>query len=164
MPVHVTNWEEADIGTAVAAANMDQGSVCVVDGSGLNRRLTVLGNSDDSLVVSGNVAVAQKVSADPYEVDSSTALARLGSRISTILKDDLIMEIRKGAKIRYTVDLLDASLDPDNGGATPAIGADLGIHDGKFSTVSAAGTGITSPVVGRVHKVFGTDVVIELVY
>lgn len=165
MPVHIANWKYADIGTAVAGADMAQGQVCKVGASGVNRTLTPLGDADDALVLSGNYAVAVQVSIDPNEVDSSTAPARLGTRIEEIKSGELVMECRKGTILRYTADLLDDSLDAGRGGATPAIGDALGIQGGKWATIAAAtSSGIATPVVGRVHKVFGTDVLVELVY
>lgn len=164
MPLHIANWKYADIGTAVAAEAMDQGSVCYVDANGVNRQLNLLGDSDDAQAVNGKLAVAMKVSSDPNEVDSSTAPARLGSRVPTIAAGDLVMEVRPGALIRYTADLLDDGLDPSTtAGTTPAIGDALGIKGSKWCAWADNAIGGTAAVAfARVHKVYGTDVVVEL--
>lgn len=164
MPVHVVNWTDAEIGSAVAGANMDQGVVCLVTASGTNRELNVVLDTEDADVLPGNYAVAMKMSSDPDFVDSSSAAAATGDRTDPILAGDVIMEVQRGAILEYTADLLDDSLDPGRGGATPAIGDDLGIQGGKWATITAAtSSGIASPVVARVHKVFGTRVQIRLV-
>lgn len=164
MPLHVVNWKYAQVLTAVAAADMDQGQVCAVGGTGANRELTPLADTDDALVLAGNYAIAMKVSTDPAAVDESDAPARLGSRLNDeISTGDLIMECRRGSLVRYTADLLDDSLNPAALGTTPAIGDDLGIAGGKPATIAAAtSSGIATPVVMRVHNVVGTDVIIEL--
>jgi hypothetical protein len=169
--IHVTNWKYADIGTAIAAADMaQQGLVCKVTDNGDGRRLmTVLLDTDDALVLEGNYAIAMKVGTDAEEVDgvhpdvangvtALTVPAPTRDREVTILAGDLIMEVRRGAKVEYSSDLLDAQLVA----APPTVGLALGIQAGKWTTVADAATGIASPVIGRVHKVFGTNVVIEL--
>lgn len=169
--LQVTNWKYADIGTGVAAAAIAQGAICKVTDSSGKRLLTQLLDTDDALVgvagisLTGNFAVAMKISTDANEVTSSTVPARLGTRIPAIATGDVIMEIRRGAKLEYSADLVDASLDPARAGATPAVGDSLGIKGGLWSTFAAATpTGIQpSPAVARVHKVFGTNFVVELV-
>lgn len=161
MSLHIVNWKYADVGTAVAAETMAQGQVCYVDASGVNRQLNLLGDTDDSLALPGNLAVVMKVSSDPNEVDSSTVDARLGSRVVTISTGDLVMEVRSGAKIRYTADLLHSGIDGrTTAGTTPAIGDALGINGSKWC--AWGDNKIGSTVFARVHKVFGTDVVVEL--
>jgi hypothetical protein len=163
--IQVTNWKYADIGTVVAATDMGQGQMCLIDGTGLNRRATIITDTDDAAVLAGNYCLIMKIGTSNEEVDSSTAPARFGDRKVAILAGDLCMEVRQGAKVRLSADLLGASLDPARSGATPAIGQALGIAGGRLATIAAAtSAGIASPVVARVNKVFGTDVVIELVY
>ena len=166
--LHVTNWTVADIGTGVAAADMaQQGLVCKVTDDGSGRRLmTVLADTDDALVLAGNYAIAMKVDTDANqvdEVDANVDTDVTGDRRVMIKEDDLIMEVRRGAKVEYSADLLHDSLNPAAAGTTPSVGDALGISGGKFATIAAAtSAGIASPVVARVHKVFGTNVVIEL--
>lgn len=165
MGIQITNWKYADVGTVVAATDMGQGQLCKIDGLGLNRRATILTDTDDALVLSGNYCMVLKVGTSDEEADVSTVPARFGTRLVGIFAGDLVAEVRKGAKVRLTADLLDASLDPARSGTTPAVGAALGISGGRLSTIAAATTsGIATPVVARVHKVFGTDVIVELVY
>jgi len=177
--IHVVNWKYADIGTAVAGANMaQQGMVCKVTASGANRVLTPISDTEDALINTasgaqawGNYAVAMKVDTDAFEVDGDNADGLTIDRVLTgdrrvkISNNDLIMEVRRGAKIEYSADLLDASLDPARSGATPAVGDQLGIKGSLWSTFAAATpTGIQpAPAIARVHKVHGTNVVIELV-
>lgn len=175
--IQVTNWKYADIGTGVAAANQAvQGMVCKVTDSSGKRLLTVLTDTDDALVFSatyvnsGNYAVAMKVDTDANEVDFANpdglaASVGTANRFVTIRAADLIMEVRRGSKIEYSADLVDASLDPARSGATPAVGDSLGVKGGKWATVAAAtATGIMPvPAIARVHKVFGTNFVVELV-
>lgn len=170
--IHVTNWKYADIGTGVAAAAMSQqGLVCKVTDDGAGRRLlTPILDTEDALVLAGNYAVALKVDTDPNEIDFAnpdglTVPGATRDRSVTIAADDLVMECRAGTKLEYSADLLDNSLNPAQGGTTPTVGQDLGISGSKWATIAAAtSAGIATPVVGRVHKVFGTSVVVELVY
>ncbi len=169
--IHVTNWKYADIGTGVAAAAMSQqGLVCKVTDDGDGRRLlTVIGNAEDALAVPGNYAVALKVDTDANEIDFDNPDGLLvpdptRDRSVAIREGDLVMECRAGTKLEYSADLLDAALDPGRGGTTPTVGQDLGVQAGFWTTIADAATGIASPVIGRVHKVFGTSVVVELVY
>lgn len=161
---HITNMKYADLGTGVAAATIVQGQICIVTDNGAGKRLlTVAADTDDALVLAGNYAVAMKFTTDAAEVQSSTASAATGSRLATIAADDLVLEVRRGAKIEYTAAELGASLDAARGGATPTVGQALGVSGGYWATAAAAtSAGIATPVIGRVNAVFGTTVRIEL--
>ena len=161
---HITNMKYADLGTAVAAGTIVQGQICIVTDTTTGRRkMTVAADTDDALVLAGNYAVAMKFTTDAAEVNSSTASASTGSRLPTIATDDVILEVRRGAKIEYAAAELGASLDPGRAGATPVVGQALGVSGGYWATIAAAtSAGIATPVIGRVNEVFGTTVRIEL--
>lgn len=162
MAFNIANFFEADRRSARAGETMSQGMIVKVSnfGSG-ERKLMKVGNSDSALLVSGNYAVVCKFSTDPGQVNTSTAPSRLGSRITTISSGDHVVEVRRGAIMEYSADLLDASLDPARSGTTPAVGDALEIVGSLWCKVGT-GSAITSPIIGRVFRVFGTQVLVEL--
>jgi hypothetical protein len=167
---HIANMYYADLLTAVAGETLALGDVVKVVATATGqRKLMKLANTDDN-IPGGNYAVVMKYSAIQNQVESSTVPARLGSRIETIETGDLVLECRKGTMLEYDAAELGNSLNPATAGTLPTVGDALGVLAAKFETVAAAttGTGVTAPVIGRVHKVHGTGatakVVIELVY
>lgn len=163
MPINIANYFDADRRSAKAGETITMGMVVKVSdwGNG-ERKLLALTDSDSALLVNGKYGVAYKVSADPQQVASSTAPSSLGSRLVTISSGDAVVEVRRGAIIEYSADLLHSSLDPARGGTTPTVGQDLAIKSSQFCT-TATGSAITSPIVARVFRVFGTKVLVELI-
>lgn len=161
--LHIANFWECDRISAVAGEAMTPGMVVKVsdDNSG-QRKLNKLADTDSALLVAGKYAVVTKEILDPYQVDTSTAPVDFGSHLVSIASGDTVLELRRLAKLEFTPDLLDASLDPSRGGTTPTVGTALAVKGALFCAASVSGA-ITSPVVGRVLRVFGTKVVIELV-
>lgn len=164
MALHISNFFEAQRFSCTAASAMGMGAIIKIsdDGTG-NRKATLLANTDSALLLSGKYGVAYKVSTDPFQVNSSTAPTFLGDRVVTINSGDAIVEVRKGAIIEYSADLLDASLDPARSGTTPSVGDALAIVNALWCAVGTASS-IASPVVGRVYDTHGTLVLVELVY
>lgn len=163
MGFHIANYYDAPRYSARAGETMTIGMVVKVSlfGTG-ERKLMKLLDADSAELVAGKYGVVAKVSGEPNLVDTSTAPARLGSRVISIASGDHVVEVRRGAIMEYTADLLHASLNPGSGGATPAVGDALGIKDSLWCT-AATGGAITSPVAGRVFRTFGTRVLVELV-
>jgi hypothetical protein len=64
-------------------------------------------------------------------------------------------------QVEYPADLLDATLDPARSGTTPKVGDKLEIV-GSLPCKAGTASSITSPIVLRVTRVFGTSVVVEL--
>lgn len=159
--LHIANYFECDRTSAVAAAAMPLGTVVQVNDTGDGqRRLVPLAATP----VNGAYAIVTKESVDPFEVTDSTVPQELaGSRIPVIASGDAVLELRKHVKVAYSVDLLDASLDPGNGGATPAVGDKLAVKNGKWAAAGAAGIVSGSAGIGEVFRVFGTNVMVELV-
>ena len=159
--IHVTNWKYADIGTGVAAADMDQGTICLVSNSSGKRLLTPVLDTDDANTLAGVYCIAMKIGTDADQVDSSTANVTVtGDRTVNIKANDVIMEVRRGAKVEYSADLLDDTLNPAQGGTTPVAGATLGILGGKWCAVGS--NALTGVRIGVVDHVRGTNVVVEL--
>ena len=163
MPINVANFYESPRYSAVAGEDATQGMVVKIeqDAAG-ERRLYKLLDADAAELVAGNYGVIYKVSEDPDQVESSTAPTPTRDRVPTILSGDAVVEVRRGAIIEYTADLLHSSLDPDRAGTTPAATDTLALKDSQWCT-TGTGSAITSPVVGRVYKVYGTNVLVELV-
>lgn len=163
MPIHIANWYEADRRSAKAGETITQGMVVKVSdwGNG-ERKLLKLADGDAALLVNGGYGVVMKISTDPGQVSTSTAPAALGDRTITIVSGDQVIEVRRGAIVEYSADLLHSSLDPARSGATPVTGAALAIKSSQWCT-TGTGSAITSPVVGKVFRVFGTKVLVELV-
>lgn len=161
MPINIANFFDADRRSAKAGETLDMGMVVkVTDWGNGERKLMKVTSSGD--LVSGKYAIVYKVSADAEQVSTSTAPSSFGSRLVTISSGDAVVEVRKGAIVEYSADLLHDSLDPSAGGATPVVGQDLAILNAQWCT-TATGSAITSPIVGRVFRVFGTRVLVELV-
>lgn len=168
MPIHIANFYDADRRTAVCAqtGGLTMGMLIKVsdDGAGGRKALQVQ-DADTALLVAGNYGIAYKVVADAFQVNSSTANATLtGSRIVTIASGDNIVEVRRGAIVEYSADLLHSSLDPARSGALPVVGAALAIKSGQWCTTGTGGA-ITSPVCGRVYQVNSSanKVLVEIV-
>lgn len=161
--IHIANFLESDRLSAKAGETMTQGMVVKVrsDLKG-GRELMKVANGDSALLVAGNYAIIYKVSTEAAQVISSTAPAALGDRTVTIVSGDQVVEVRRGAKVEYTADLVDASLDPARAGTTPTPGDKLEIV-GALWCKAGTSSSITSPICGRVLRVFGTNFVVELV-
>lgn len=166
--LHIANFYDCDRLSAVAGeAGLVPGMVVKVGDNGAGERsLTKLGDGEAAQALAGKVAVITKELIDPDEVVSSTAPSEAGSRIVSIASGDAVLELRRGAKLEYPLDLLHSSLDPSRGGTLPVVGAALGVKDSLFCASGQAGA-ITSPVIGRVLRVHGAGatavVVIETV-
>jgi hypothetical protein len=80
----------------------------------------------------------------------------------TIASGDQVVEVRSGAIIEYSADLLDDSLNPAAGGATPTVGDALSMKGSKWCSAGAGGALTPTSPVARVFKVFGTRVLVEL--
>ena len=165
--LHIANYFESERLSCRAGEAMTQGMVIKLESDGAGgRRAMKLANSDSAKLVVGTYGVAFKVSADPFQVTSSTVNADsgadLGSRIVAISSGDDIVQVSRPAILEYTADLLHDSLNPAAGGATPAVEANLEIKDSKWCAVGTSGA-IASPIAGRVHRTFGTRVQIRLV-
>lgn len=160
MPINIANYFEADRRSAKAGETLDMGMVVKVSdwGNGERKLLKVTSSGD---LVAENYAVVYKVSAEPYQVTTSTVASQFGSRITTISSGDSVVEVRRGAIIEYSADLLDASLDPARGGVTPKVTDALGVVNARFCAASA-GSAINTPMIANVFRVFGTKVLIEL--
>lgn len=163
--VHIANYFDAPRGTCTAGAALDQGGVIYLspDGSGGRKALAPTAGAQ---LLAGNYGVVLKISADPFQVTASTVNADsgrdLGSRLVTIASGDKVVEVGPGAIIEYHASMLHSSLDPSRSGATPAVGAALAVKDGLWADAGAA-SAITTPVIGRVHKTFGTKVLVKVV-
>jgi len=156
MPMNIVNFFEADRRTARAGETMTQGAVVKVSDWGDGQRKLLKITTGDTPAV-GAYGCAYKVSADTYQVNSTTAPASFGDRTVTIASGDYVVEVRKGAIIEYSADLLDASL------ATPQpVGTALGVIGGKWCT-AGTGSAVTAPVMGKVFRNFGTRTLIEIV-
>ncbi len=163
---HVVNFKYADMETATAGAAMNIGDIGLVTegATGDIRQVDPIGDTDDLLVLEGNVGVVIKFPADALEVATSTAQPSTGDRVPSIATGDLVVLVGKGAILEYDADELDDSLNPGQGGTTPTLGDDIGISSAKFSDIATAvSAGIAVPVIARVHKLFGTKVQIKLV-
>lgn len=170
--LQIANYQDSDRRTVIAGQAMSVGDVIKIisDTSStlVGQRKAVLVTAAADVQNAGQWGVAFKVSSDPFAVSTSTVNSALGTRITTIASGDLIVECRRGTILEYDNSLLHSSLDPDNGGTTPTVGTSLGINTSsgaKWS--SAAQTSLTNVGttihVGRVFKVFGKKVLIELV-
>lgn len=162
MGFHIANYYDAPRYSARAGETMTVGMIVKVDPyTGGERKLMKLLDGDAAELVAGAYGVVAKVSGEPNLVDTSTAPSRLGSRIIAIASGDHVVEVRAGAIMEYTADLLHDSLDPAAGGLTPVATQALGVKDSLWCAASV-GSAITSPVIGRVFRVFGTRVLVEL--
>lgn len=160
MLLHIANFFEADRRSAVAGEDLPMGAVCAVTNVAGERSLRMI-TAGSELQNVGAYAVAMEVSSDPLQVTSSTVPSEMGTRVVTIKSGDRIVEVRRGAIIEYDPTLLDASLDPAQGGTLPVAGATLAVKAGKPCSTGAA-SAITTPVVLRCYNVVGGKVRIEL--
>lgn len=158
--LQIANYFECDRTSAVAAADMALGTVVTVSDDGTGQRfLTPMTTAP----VAGKYGIVTKESVDPFEVTDSTVPQELaGSRIPVINSGDNVLELRRGVKVEYSADLLDASLDPARGGVTPVVGDQLAVKAGKFAATSATGLVASSTGIAEVFRVFGTNVEVEL--
>lgn len=169
MPIHIANYLDADRRSATAGEAITMGMVCKVSDAGDGtRKLLKLGDSDSASVVSGKWGVAYKVSTDAAQVDTTdltaAQLAKFGDRRVTIASGDAIVEVRKGAIISYSLDLLHDSLNPDEGGTLPEAGDALEIKGSQWCEVGTSGAVTT--LAGRCYGLAegNTKVLVELVY
>jgi hypothetical protein len=160
--VNIANLATADRRTATAGEAMSMGMVVKVsdDGAG-GRKLMKLADADSAEVASGKFAVVYKVTADALRVDSSTVPNDWGSRLVTIASGDLVVEVRKGAIIEYTLDELDVSLT-SGGAPNCAAGEALQIKGSKFC--KAGTSGAITTLAGRCYDILGNNIRVELVY
>lgn len=162
--MHIANYFDADRFTCRAGEDMDPGDIIRIedDGAGGRRAMKVTQQSD---LVAGNWGVVMKVSADPLQVVASTvntdSRADLGDRIITISSGDDVVQVNNGI-IEMPAEEVDASLDPARSGTLPSVGDALAVVSAKWCDAGAGGA-ITTPVVGRVYRVFGTKILIKQV-
>lgn len=165
MIIQIANFYDAPRRTAVAGEAIPQGAVIKLTAAADGQRKAMkLTDSDSALLVFGKYGVAVKISARQYQVTQSLfgVPSDWGSRITTIVSGDQIVEVGRGAILEYDPSLLHDSLNPANGGALPVVGDTMAIKGGLFAAASASGA-ITSPVVARCFDVLGGRVRIELV-
>lgn len=161
--LHIANFFECDRLSAVAWETMTPGMIVKVSDTGTGeRKLLKLANADSAELVAGKYAIVTKEMVDAEEVTVSTASAATGVRTVSIASGDAVLELRRGVQVEYPADLLHSSLDPARAGTTPSVGDKLEIKDSLPCAVGTA-SAITSPIVLRVTRVFGTSVVVELV-
>lgn len=164
--LHIANYFDAPRFSIKAGEAMELGMVITASDDGKGGRVAKKVTAANQLVA-GTMAVAFKVSADPQQVTASTvnadSRADLGSRIVTIASGDGIVEVRKGAILEYTADLLDDSLNPAAGGTTPSVGDSLSVKGAKWCAAGAAGALAPSAPVAKVYRTFGTKVLVELI-
>ena len=160
--INIANFFEADRRSATAGEDMTMGMLVKVsdDGAG-GRTVMKLLDADAALLVAGNYGVVYKVSADADQVHTSTASAVTGLREVTVSSGDAVVEVRRGAIVEYSADLLHSSLDAAREGTAPTVNDALEIKSSQWCEVGT-GSAITT-VVGRVFKVFGTRVAVEIV-
>ena len=163
--LHIANYYEADRRSARAGEAMGLGNVIKIvdDGVGGRKALKVALVGD---ITPGAFGVVYKVSADPLQVSSSTASTDAGKtlqdHIVSIASGDQVVEVRRGAILEYSADLLDASLDPAEGGTTPSVGQVLGVKNAKWCNTGAASALVPTTPVAKVYRKFGTRVLVEL--
>lgn len=161
--LHIANFFECDRLSAVAWEAMTPGMIVKVSDTGTGeRKLLKLGNSDAAELVAGKYAIVTKELLDADEVTVSTASAASGIRTVSIVSGDAVLELRRGVQVEYPADLLHSSLDPSRAGTTPVVGDKLEIVN-SLPCKAGTASSITSPIVLRVTRVFGTTVVVELV-
>ena len=162
----IANWQDADRRSATAGEAMDPGMVVKVsaDADG-GRFLMKMGDGDDAQVTAKKYAVVFKVSAKADTVETTTVPAALGSRLLTIVSGDAVIEVRKGAIIEYSADLLDDSLNPDEGGSLPSAGDALEIKGSKWAEVGSGEIESVDGVAGMCYRSFPATnrVLVELV-
>lgn len=164
MPINVANLLDADKRTAVAGEAITMGMVIKLSDDGAGRRKALkLADSDAAVAAKpGTYGIAYKLSTDSNQVNSSTAPSSLGDRTVSISSGDLIIELRRGAIVEYSADLLHSSLDPSRSGTTPQAGTDLNVKGSQWCATSGVAGSMSGTVIGRVFRVFGTKVLVEL--
>lgn len=165
MPINVANLLDADKRTAVAGEAITMGMVIKLSDDGAGRRKALKLLDADAAVAAkpGTYGVAYKLSTDSNQVASSTAPAVLGDRTVSISSGDLIIELRRGSIVEYSADLLHSSLDPSRAGTTPQAGTDLNVKGSQWCALAGVAGSMSGTVIGRVFRVFGTKVLVEVV-
>lgn len=167
----IANYQESKRFSCLAAGVMTIGEVIKIQtGAIVGARYATQVTTAADVQKQGLWGVVMKISADPFQVSTSTAPVSLGIRTISIATGDAVVQIAASVDtiLEYDVSLLHSSLDPANSGATPAVGASLGIAtSGGFARFSAAAstslTGVgTSINVARVFQTFGTRIQIIL--
>lgn len=158
MKLHIANFEDADRRTATALEAMVEGNVVYASGVPGGKRclnkVTVTGN-----LKVGAWGVVAKFSDQALAVSDSTAsVTDFGSRLITIVSGDLVVEVRRGAILEYSTDLLHPSITALN--VSP--GEELGILNAQWCK-AATGSAIVSPVAGKIYGVRNGQIQIELV-
>jgi hypothetical protein len=168
--LHIANYQEAPRWSCVAAADMQLGEVIkITTGTVVGQRYCTRVAVAADVQSQGQWGIVTKVSADPFQVSTSSVPADLGNRIVSISTGDNVVQIAAGAIIEFDRSLFHSSLDPDRGGTLPTVGASLGVNiaTGKalLSTAGATGlTGVGTTInVARVFRTFGTKVLVQLV-
>lgn len=167
--LHIANFFECDRTSAVAGETMTPGMIvkASADATG-QRKLLKLLDADSASLVAGLYAIVTKEAVDADEVETTTANTSVsGNRVVSISSGDAVLELRRGVKIEVSPDLLHSSLDPSQGGTLPAAGDSLFIKSSTFCKNSGVAGSISSPIVARCFRTFGSGstakVVIELV-
>lgn len=157
--MHIENFFECDRLSAVAGEAMSTGMIVKVSDTGAGeRKLMKLLDADTPAV--GNYAIVTKELVDPYEVAVTTAPSDTGIRTVSISTGDAVLELRRGTKVRMSLDLLDASLDPARAGTLPAVGDQLKVK-GSLLCGSAV-VGAVATLIARVNRVYGSGATAEL--
>lgn len=167
--LHIANYFEAPRLTVNAAVDLDLGEVIkVVTGAVTGARYAQRVTAAADVQKAGQWGVAMKISADPFQVSSSTVSSALGDRIVTIASGDAIVQVGAGAIIEFHRSLFHDSLDPDRSGVLPVVGDSLGVatSSSKARFSSAASSSLTNVGttihVARVFRTFGTKVLVQL--
>jgi hypothetical protein len=163
MAVTIANWFDADRRSCRAGETMTIGNIVKMSGDANGERFAMkLSNGDAAKLTHGDYAIIYKVSADAAYVEETTAPEGLtGSRLVTIASGDQVVEVRPGALIEYAAADLHDSLNPDEGGDTPAVGDHLSIVD-SLPCKESESSAIDSPQVLKVYMVHGTSIIVEL--
>ena len=157
--MHISNFFECDRLSAVAGEAMSTGMIVKVSDTGKGeRKLMKLLDADTP--AAGAYAIVTKELVDPNEVDATTAGADTGIRTVSIASGDPVLELRKGVKVRMSLDLLHSSLDPNRAGTLPAVGDTVLVKGSQFCKNNVAGAVAT--VIAKVLRVYGSGNSAEL--
>jgi len=159
MKVHVANYYESSRLSAIAGEAMPVGAVCKITNNGGVRTLLKL--LDGDTITPGKYCVALKVSADPYQVDSTTVPTFTGDRTVSISTGDAVVAVTK-AIIEFDASVVHASLDPARGGTLPAPLDVLAVKGGLLCTAATAGANVTGQVF-TCYEVLGTKIRVEMI-
>lgn len=164
MPINVANLLDADKRSCVANEAITMGMLIKMSDNGAGKRLAKLLLDADTTLIgrTGTIGVAYKLSTEAYQVATTTAPAATGDRTVAIVSGEQMIELRRGSLVEYTADLLHSSLDPSRAGTTPVAGADLYVKGSQWCSTGTASS-LSGAVIGRVFRVFGKKVVVELV-